>query len=138
MIEIMQADLVPWKRVKRWNCIRCGKCCEVLEVPVTHEEEKRLKKYGDVFIKSKIGVYLRKDRHCIFYTGKCRIYPERPIACRKYPFYIRYEGESSAFFRFGDEEYYVYLDKNCSGIGMGFRIEKVIENLIAELKNVKY
>lgn len=51
-------NLLPWRRVKR--CIRCGKCCSSLDVPLTYEEEERLRKYGDVFRRGKIGVYLRK------------------------------------------------------------------------------
>ena len=105
---------------------------------ITPAEEKRLKKYGNVFRQEKIGLYLRKNGHCIFYNGKCIIYEDRPIACRKYPFYIRYEGSEGALFEFGKERYYVYLDVGCSGVGLGFRLEKVLEKLIGELKNVKF
>jgi hypothetical protein len=94
-------------------------------------------KYGDVFRRFKIGVYLKKEGYCIFYDGKCRIYAERPIACRKYPFYIRLKGSKEALFEFDCERYFVYIDKTCRGIGVGFKAEKVIRDLIVELKNRK-
>ena len=120
-------DLIPWRVAGRWKCIRCGWCCNNLDVPVTIYDEERLRKYGDIFWKGKIGVYLKKiNGRCIFYKdGECLIYEERPKACRNYPFYIRKQGDELA--RFGNV--YVYLDKNCRGIGKGRRIEEILNEL---------
>lgn len=122
-------DLIPWRTAGRWKCVRCGWCCCNYDVPVTFEDEERLKKFGDVLWRGKIGVYLKKiDGKCIFYNdGECLIYEDRPIACRRYPFYIRRQGDYLA--KFGNV--YVYLDKNCRGIGKGRRIEDVLNELLS-------
>ncbi len=131
-------DLIPWRRVKRWSCVRCGKCCSFLDVPLTYEEEGRLRKYGDVFRKGRIGVYLRrypkKDGCCIFFDGKCKIYHERPEACRRYPFYLREKGEDEALYHYESGNVYVYIDRSCSGVGLGEKVEKVIQRLLKDLK----
>jgi len=81
---------------------------------VTPEEEKRLKKYGDVFRKGKILVYLKKINGCCIFldSGLCRIYEERPAACRRYPFYIRSKGCKESEF----EGTHIYIDKSCLGV----------------------
>ncbi len=123
-------NLIPWRRVKRWECIRCGWCCKNYDVPVTVYDEERLRKYGDVFWRGKIGVYLKRvNGVCIFYDGSgCSIYDDRPKACRLYPFYVMKRGEEEA--RFGN--LYVYLDKNCRGIGRGRRVEDLIPEIIKQ------
>ncbi len=132
-------DLIPWRDIDKWECIRCGKCCSVLDVPVTIDEEKVISRYGDVFTRRKIGVYLKKvGRFCIFYAnGKCRIYQERPEACRRYPFYFRKSGEKKAEFVFGNEIFYVYVDRNCSGIGKGRNVVYVIQDILDGLQKIK-
>jgi len=127
-------NLLPWRKVKRWVCIRCGRCCSSLDVPLTYREEERLRKYGDVFRRSKIGVYLKKDDYCIFFDGKCEIYVERPEACRRYPFYFREKGDDEAFYRYNSEKIYVYVDGSCSGVGKGEKVEKVIQRLLSRFK----
>lgn len=125
-------NLVPWREVEKWKCIHCGKCCSNLDVPVTYEDEKRLKKYGDVFTKGKIGLYLKKVRgECIFFRdGRCKIYSERPEACRRYPFYFRDSGDDSALFSVREVKIYVYVDLECNGVGSGKDVEKVIGEIL--------
>jgi Fe-S-cluster containining protein len=131
-MEAINDGLIPWRLVKRWECIRCGWCCRNLDVHVTVYDEERLKKYGDVFWYGKIGVYLKKvNGACIFYDGLCKIYPERPRACIFYPFYFLKRGEEIA--KFG--KYYVYVDRNCRGIGRGRRIEEVLKELVRIKQN---
>ena len=129
-------NLIPWRRIKKWGCIRCGRCCSTLDIPVTFEEEERLKKYGSVFKRGKIGLYLRKKRgKCIFFKkGSCKIYEERPEACRRYPFYFRDLGEDEALFVKGEFRIYVYVDKECRGIGKGKNVEEVVEEIIRPLR----
>ena len=121
-------NLIPWRIARRWRCVRCGWCCCNYDVPITFEDEERLRKFGDVFWHGKVGVYLKRiDGKCIFYRdGECLIYEDRPIACRMYPFYIRRQGDELA--KFGDV--YVYLDRNCRGIGKGSKIEEVLNLLL--------
>lgn len=125
---MINPDVVPWTYVDRWECVRCGWCCRNLDVSITIYDEIRLRKYGDIFRKGKVGLYLKRiNGACVFYDGKnCRIYDERPRACIFYPFYILKRGEEIA--RFG--RYYVYVDKNCRGMGKGRDVREVITELI--------
>ena len=120
--------LLPWRSFDRWECRRCGWCCCNYDVSVTVYDEERLRKYGDVFRRGKIGLYLKRvEGRCVFYEdGRCLIYDERPMACRNYPFYFFRRGEEGA--RFGNV--YVYVDPNCKGFGGGRRIEEVIAELL--------
>ncbi|AEA46648.1 YkgJ family cysteine cluster protein [Archaeoglobus veneficus] len=111
-------NLIPWKKIESWACVHCGKCCSSYDIPVTFEEEERLKKYGNVFKKAKIGLYLRKKKgKCVFWRKNrgCTIYAERPKACRSYPFYVRKEGEEDAYF----DGFFIYIDAECRGINKG-------------------
>ncbi len=127
-----QENLIPWRRVRRWECTHCGYCCEEYDVPLTFEEEEKLRKFGGVFAKGKIGVYLKKmGGTCIFRrNGRCAIYDFRPIACVRYPFFFREDGCEEAKFVFDNREFFVYLDKNCRGIGRGKRVEEEIKRVI--------
>ena len=128
----IRSQLIPWKNVEKWMCIRCGKCCSNLDVPVTYEDEKRLKEYGDVFTRGKIGLYLKTvGGRCVFFRdGQCTIYNKRPEACKRYPFYFRCFGDDDALFCVGDVRLYVYIDPECSGIGRGENVERVIVELL--------
>jgi len=112
----IDAQLIPWRELKGWNCIHCGRCCRSYDVPLTPEDEERLKKYGSVFRKGRVGLYLKKKKgKCVFRRDKCRIYTERPVACRLYPFYVRFECSKDAYFN----GYYVYIDAECRGVDKG-------------------
>ncbi len=126
-------NFLPWRYAGKWTCIRCGKCCSELDVPVTYEEELRFRRFGKVLFRKKVGVYLRKvNGRCIFLdeNNVCRIYPIRPEACRRYPFYIREKGCSDASFHVGGKVVYVYIDPSCPGIGRGAEIEKAVEDVL--------
>ncbi len=124
--------LVPWKSVSGWRCVRCGKCCSELDVPVSDEEENRLKKYGNVFRRGKIGVYIKKvNGRCVFLrNNQCAIYDERPKACRRYPFYFRKKGDENALFIFKGKRFYVYVDADCKGLGMEGDVEEEIKRIL--------
>ena len=72
----------------------CAKCCYSTEMPLTREDIERIKSLGypeEYFVvRGSDGVpRLRNvDGHCVFLdpeTGRCRIYPWRPLGCRLYP-----------------------------------------------------
>ncbi len=76
------------------QCIRCGKCCERTEMPLSIADVKRLKKAGykleEFAFMDKDG-YIRlknKGKWCYFYDPEkkvCKIYEYRPLGCRLYP-----------------------------------------------------
>ncbi|AKG91983.1 putative Fe-S-cluster oxidoreductase [Geoglobus ahangari] len=128
-------ELVPFRRYERWRCTHCGFCCEEYDVSLGYEDEKRLRRFGNVFRYGKIGVYLRKKNgRCIFRKDKCRIYRFRPIACRKYPFYFREEGGEDSKFEFMGRTVHVFVDPRCSGLGDGERIEEVISRILKQVR----
>jgi hypothetical protein len=129
-----EENLIPWREVENWKCIMCGKCCRTLDVPVTMDEERELKRYGNVLRKHNIGVYLKRiNDRCIFYEEKCIIYPFRPIACKKYPFYFRKYGEKDSEFFDRGIKLHIYIDKECTGIGRGLAVEKILQLLLKEV-----
>ena len=130
--------LVPWKKVERWKCVHCGFCCSEYDIPVTLEEEERLRKYGNVFKKGKIGLYLRKKKGKCVFRGKsgCRIYDERPMACRRYPFYVKQQGDDDSLFIHEGETCHVFLDARCRGLGKGDGVEEEIRKVLRDLMNV--
>ena len=130
--------LIPWRKAERWACVHCGFCCSEYDIPVTLEEEERLRKYGRVFRKGKIGLYLKKKKGKCAFRGKngCRIYDERPVACRKYPFFIKKQGGEDSLFIYGGKVYHVFLDARCRGLGKGDDVEGEIRKVLRDLKNV--
>lgn len=128
-------ELIPWREVRDWKCIRCGKCCRELDVMVTPEEEARLSRYGEVFNRGKILVYLKKiDGSCVFFkSGVCMIYPKRPMACVKYPFYFKSSGEERSRFA----GVHVYIDSACPGVVFGNPSESLVSVIRELLRNEK-
>ncbi|AIY91021.1 YkgJ family cysteine cluster protein [Geoglobus acetivorans] len=124
-------DLAPYSEFRRWRCIHCGYCCREYDISLGYEDERILRKFGSVFSYGKIGVYLkRRNSKCIFRKNRCKIYRFRPVACRKYPFYIRNSGDKRSEFMYNGKRYYILVDRNCRGLGMGEDIEKAIVRLL--------
>lgn len=123
---------IAWRFASSWSCIRCGKCC-MLQVPVKIGEALFFQKsFGsnvlEYFNKS-FHIKKAANKYCVFLEwvkGKafCTIYHSRPRACVLYPFYIYknplYGEENIAKFTLFDEEYYVYVDAECSGVNRGY------------------
>ena len=71
----------------------CAQCCYGTEMVLTLEDIERITAAGyrlEEFAEYRGGfVRLRNvDGHCVFLdpaTGRCRIYPVRPLGCRLYP-----------------------------------------------------
>jgi len=76
------------------KCNKCGKCCEVTEMPLSPGDIERLKALGyrreEFTVKDREG--LRKLRNingrCYFYEPvkrRCQVYHHRPLGCWLYP-----------------------------------------------------
>jgi len=72
----------------------CAKCCYGTEMPLSKEDIKRIMSLGyeiHEFVKVEAdGIPRLKNvnGHCVFLdedTGRCKIYPWRPLGCRLYP-----------------------------------------------------
>lgn len=72
----------------------CAKCCYDTEMPLTREDIARIVSLGykisDFVRVGADGIPRLKNvnGHCVFLdedTGKCKIYPWRPLGCRLYP-----------------------------------------------------
>ena len=76
-------------RLKKFKCLRCGRCCS-LRVKLTNEDIERLKKSGKKnFIENKKWLK-RINGYCMFLEikdgkAKCSAYNSRPEICRWWP-----------------------------------------------------
>ena len=113
--------------------------------------------YGPVVYAKDGKLYLkyRSDGSCVFLeptpfgTFRCRIYHERPLACRMYPLFVTDEplrrsdaDEALYLVKRGGRTYalYVYVDKMCPGVDRpdGEPIEKFVKYVVDDwLKTVK-
>jgi len=144
--------LLPWSNFLRWECQRCGFCCEVLQIKLLKEEEKKLReKYGDVvtYIDGEPFLKRKSDGTCIFLERKdnvavCTIYEDRPLACRIYPFYLRRwrdakkselfkeVSKESVVFKYRGRKFVVLVSNFCLGLGKGPPIEYGIQSALRE------
>jgi uncharacterized protein len=84
------ADAV-WRHI---DCIRCSRCCQELWIPLNREDISRLAARlgmrASEFENQYVGVSDGErgmDGPCSFLQeGVCTVYPDRPKACRSYPF----------------------------------------------------
>jgi len=74
------------------RCLRCGKCCRDVRMPLSMEDLRRLERLGlhrEDFSTMRNGVtYLRNvSGRCVFLRGDstCSAYQSRPLGCRLYP-----------------------------------------------------
>jgi len=138
-------DYVPWRKVKRWTCIRCGRCCcDFLVSLFLHEALRIYKSFGPfiVQVNGKIALAKKPDGSCVFldYEGglaRCMIYLERPGVCRIYPFYVRVGAPEDSDALYIDNmgfKYGVYVDTRCSGAYRGPLIEPILPKVIETWK----
>ena len=116
-----------------WNCIRCGACCgdvdkrermiRLLAKDLDRIEEVTDEEFFEEWGEGSFsGLMLKNDGKCVFLGEEgCRIYDNRALLCRMYPFWLeRQEG----LFVFG-----VYAD--CPGQGKGSLLgEDFFRNLL--------
>ncbi|VVB68803.1 Putative zinc- or iron-chelating domain protein [uncultured archaeon] len=68
----------------------------------------------------------KEDTTCVFYDSDCRIYSDRPRACRLFPFRVEEEETPE-----GDIILNIGYNPTCPGIGKGKKInKKVLEMLV--------
>ncbi len=138
--------LIPWRHVKYWLCLGCGKCCRHYWVPINSGELPFLLKYYSNYLEVRKGkIYLKRrvDGSCVFLKNNlCTIQGVKPVACKTFPFYVqtsplkKYKPEE-AIFTFNSKKYFVYVDSSCEGLGLGFPVEKVIKEAIEILRGEK-
>jgi len=108
-----------------FECQRCAECCGD-----THERKRNIlmlkKEVGRISEVTKLKpeefsipsgtepyryVMRKREGKCIFLKGvDCQIYPQRPLLCRFYPFWLE---EPSA------ESYVFRVSGDCPGVGIG-------------------
>lgn len=132
----------------RFECQRCARCCGdtshrgrniyLLENEVEHISIRTgLRPLSFVSPASNSGKYRYKMKKrsgkCVFLEGKaCRIYDDRPLVCRTYPFMIKKKGNTFVFETADD----------CPGIGLGEALEidefeKMVDNARSKLNEIK-
>ncbi|RLF16820.1 MAG: YkgJ family cysteine cluster protein [Thermoprotei archaeon] len=137
---------IPWRLVRSWKCIRCGRCCIVYSVPLTIKEAINLtRKYGNVVIERSGKQILRSkpNSECIFLLWRggeafCKIYFERPLVCKLYPLYIRLvplleagPPQLAEYICADGLVLYVYVDALCPGVNrQGFPIEFIVSKTV--------
>ncbi len=87
----------------RWQCIRCGTCCRA------DFEDKWLDHIGtlhDRIDTTEKCIHLRFEDHKYL----CKIYKNRPNACRAFPFTLRKQN---------DDNYKLVIHAKCKGYGKG-------------------
>jgi hypothetical protein len=108
-----------------FRCVRCARCCRdtekrVRKILVSADDLRaivlrtglKVEEFSDpVEGQGDFTRSIRKtEGRCVFLRGNvCRIYRDRPLICRFYPFFLERLGDS---FRFG-------FDADCPGIGGG-------------------
>ena len=70
----------------------------------------------------------KEDTTCVFYESGCRIYADRPRACRLFPFRVEEEETPQ-----GDIILNIGYNPTCPGIGKGKKVnKKALEKLVVE------
>lgn len=122
--------LISWKKVKLWECIACGECCNCFNIPLKSIEYARMIKiFGNEIIdlnKNPVKIFLkrRENGRCIFQYylyGKwiCAIQQIKPIVCKIFPFSIFKSTNRKALYKYKGNLYKIYLEKSCKGIKLG-------------------
>ena len=109
-----------------WSCINCGYCCGDLDnrtrmILLLPKDIKRIEETGaEEFYEewdegSFTGLMCKSEGKCAFYSGSgCRIYENRALLCRMYPFWLEKQND---YFLFG-------LDHECQGAGQGDALDE--------------
>jgi Fe-S-cluster containining protein len=125
-----------------WSCNDCGNCCSDIDrrtrmILLLPEDIQRIEKIGKTDFYEDwdegnfTGIMCKKDGVCVFYTGEgCKIYDERALLCRMYPFWLEKQG---SVFVFG-------IDNDCSGVGRGEHLDETFfaKLLLMALKTMDY
>jgi len=136
---------VPWRRVKSWNCITCGICCKEFDVILGYWEWTNiLKNFGVGAVKptvARLCLGKKSDGTCVFLYNSygswlCGLQRNKPQSCRLWPFKIyeqpKYGRNSEAIYRYGDRDFFVYVDPFCRGLTWGIPTRRFMDETLTE------
>jgi Fe-S-cluster containining protein len=134
--------LIPWRKIRFWECTRCGSCCQSYIIPLKLGEAIFLaKNYPNSVVSVGNRFCIRKiNGRCVFLgrginSTVCSIYLSRPRCCRLFPFHFFSEprlglsGEDALFF-FRGKKFYAYINDECRGVGKGYETENILDRMI--------
>ncbi len=142
---MLSAEPVKKFRFRCHSGLACfNKCCENVTIPLTPYDVFRLRlnlgittseflrRYTSWHVGMATGlpVVVLSGERCPFVSSAgCRVYPDRPSACRLYPL-VRVRSESG-------EQYYLLREEFCLGFGeeKEWSVEEWIEDQEAEVYN---
>ena len=123
---------VPWRYVKSWGCLACGRCCKGFDVVLGFNEWVNIvRAYGVGTTKPSINkIHIRKksDGTCVFLykffdRWLCGLQDMKPRACKLWPFKIyknpKYGRPHEALFTRWKKNFFIYVDPLCTGIRWG-------------------
>ena len=115
-----------------FECRRCGTCCtgspgtvyvnkpEISDISrfLCISDQSFTSRYAYAY-KDAYSLREKPDGECVFFQGKCIIYPVRPLQCRTFPFW---------FINLRSEAAWRNMGKACPGIGKGawFSKERIL------------
>jgi Fe-S-cluster containining protein len=137
---------IPWRRVKSWNCITCGICCKEFDVVLGYWEwANMIRNFGVSAIKpsvTRLCLGKKGDGTCVFLYNSsgswlCGLQEgNKPRACKLWPFKIldqpKYGRDSEAIYRYGDRDFFVYVDPSCLGVTWGFPARRFMYETVPE------
>lgn len=141
--------VLPWSRVKSWQCSGCGDCCRYTVQLSVKDWVNLTRTYGfGIAIQSIGGFYLRKtvDNVCPFLIKSqrrcfCSIQHMKPIACELWPFKIltkpKYGYPNEAYFKYRNQDFYIYVNPHCHGIIWGKPNADFINHILVEFINLR-
>ena len=123
---------IPWKYVESWNCIACGICCKGYQVVLGFNEWVNLiRTYGVGVTQPGISNFhlgKKSDGTCVFLykffdNWLCGLQDTKPKACKLWPFKVlsgpKFGRPNEAVYKYGDKNFFVYVDPSCIGIRWG-------------------
>lgn len=124
---------VPWKHIRSWSCVQCGRCCREFQINLRFYDYARIAHYWPETVDvDHTGVPFIKRAHgrCVFQdsSGLCllQLRGMKPIICKLWPFKVfpatQRQGHNNARFHYDNGDVYVYLNpfyKICPGINRG-------------------
>ena len=140
---------VPWKYVQGWNCVACGMCCKGYQVVLGFNEWVNItRKFGIGVTHPDINrFYLGKkgDGSCIFLnrffnTWFCGLQNMKPKACKLWPFKVyskpKFGKSNEALYKFGDRNFFIYIDSICVGIRWGPPSKELAYKILPEIVEI--
>lgn len=140
---------IPWRNVKSWFCLSCGRCCIGFKVALMFNEWINIvRTFGIETTKPGIDrFYLNKkvDGTCIFlynFFNKwlCGLQHMKPTACKLWPFKIyrnpKYGRSNEARFTYGKNRLFIYADPLCPGTRWGTPTWEFITKTLPEFVEI--